>query len=124
MPAMLKWARIKTVVEEEHEMRAKGSSLFLVKSAPGKMVKRPIFRTDEMVPQSGIYRVRHKKHRLPHEVTLFRDQQFPRCAKCQNAVTFELIRAANAEPDSARGLSAPICVYELPVLDDEQEIAG
>jgi hypothetical protein len=123
LPAVLKWARIKTV-EEEREMRAKGSSLFLVKSAPGKMVKRPIFRTDEMVPQTGIYRVRHRKHRLPHEVTLFRDQQFPRCAKCQNAVTFELIRAANTELDSSRGLSAPICVYELPVLDDEQEIAG
>ena len=105
-------------------MPAKGSSLHLVKSGPGKMVKRPVFRTDEMVSESGIYRVRHKKHRLPHEVTLFRDQQFPRCAKCQNAVTFELIRAANTEPDGARGLSAPICVYELPVLDDEQEIAG
>jgi len=105
-------------------MPAKGSSLHLVKSGPGKMVKRPIFRTDEMVPQSGIYRVRHKKHRLPHEVTLFRDQQFPRCAKCQNAVTFELVRAGNTEPDGTRGLSSPICVYELPALDDEQEIAG
>jgi hypothetical protein len=105
-------------------MPAKGSSLHLVKSGPGKMVKRPIFRTDEMVSQSGIYRVRHKKHRLPHEVTLFRDQQFPRCAKCQNAVTFELVRAGNTEPDGARGLSSPIRLYELPVLDDEQEIAG
>jgi hypothetical protein len=88
------------------------------------MVKSPIFCTDEMVPQSGIYRVRHKKHRLPHEVGLFRNQQFPRCAKCQNAVTFELVRAAKTEPDGARGLSAPIYVYELPVLDDGQEIAG
>ena len=113
-----------TIVEEEREMPAKGSSLHLVKSGPGKMVKRPIFRTDEMVSQSGIYRVRHRKHRLPHEVTLFRDQQFPRCAKCQNAVTFELVRAGNTEPDGARGLSSPIRLYELPVLDDEQEIAG
>ena len=105
-------------------MRAKRSSLFLVKSAPGKMVKRPIFRTDEIVPQSGIYTVRHKKHRLPHEVTLFRDQQFPRCAKCHDAVTFELVRAVKMESDGARGLAAPIRLYELPVLDDEQEIAG
>ena len=105
-------------------MRAKRSSLVLVKSVPGKMARRPIFRTDEMVPYSGIYRVRHKKHRLPHEVTLFKDQKFPRCAKCQNAVTFELVRAANTETDGARGLVAPICVYELPVLDDEQEIAS
>src|SRR5579859_2355496 len=50
------------------EMRAKESSLFLVKSDSEKMVKQPTFRTNEVVPQSGIYRVRHKKHRLPHEV--------------------------------------------------------
>jgi hypothetical protein len=105
-------------------MPDKASSLFLVKSASAKMVKRPIFRTDEMVPQSGIYKVRHKKHRLPHEVTLFRDQQFPRCAKCQDAVTFELVQAVNTETDGPRRSLAPICVYELPVLDDEQEIAG
>jgi hypothetical protein len=39
-------------------------------------------------------------------------------------VTFELVRAANTETDGTRGLAAPICVYELPVLDDEQEIAS
>ncbi|HWS18583.1 MAG TPA: hypothetical protein VN223_11230 [Candidatus Elarobacter sp.] len=105
-------------------MRAKASSLFLVKSASGKMVKRPTFRTDATVPQSGIYKIRHKKHRLPHEVILFKDQQFPRCAKCQDAVAFELVRAVNTDNDGTRGLLAPICVYELPALDDEQEIAG
>jgi hypothetical protein len=82
------------------------------------MVKRPTFRTDEIVRQSGIYKIRHKKHRLPHEVTLLRDQYFPRCAKCQNAVVFELVRAVTDEAE------ARICLYELPVLEDDTAIAG
>lgn len=87
------------------------------------MVKQPTFRTNEVVPRSGIYRVRHKKHRLPHEVTLLRDQQFPKCAKCQNAVTFELLRAMKGEPDVSTEFSTRIYLYELPVFEDDQEIA-
>ena len=98
-------------------MAAKGPRLFLVKSAPDKMVDRPRFRTDEIVPQSGIYKVRHKNHRLPHEVSLFRDQRFPRCAQCENAVVFELLRAVRDEAE-ADLLSSRICLYELPVLED------
>jgi hypothetical protein len=41
------------------------------------MVKRPTFQTEEVVPHSGIYRVHHRKHRLPHEVMLLKDQHFP-----------------------------------------------
>jgi hypothetical protein len=102
---------------ENSEMAAKGSRLFLVKSAPEKTVDQPRFRTDEIVPQSGIYKVRHRKHRLPHEVSLFRDQKFPRCAQCQNAVVFELLRAVRDEAE-AELLSSRICLYELPVLED------
>jgi hypothetical protein len=106
------------------EMRATASSLFLVKSGDNEsMSKRLTFRTDEVVPQSGIYRVRHKKHRLPHEVSLFKDQQFPRCAKCDNAVVFELVRAASTETGLRTRYAAQIRLYELPVLDEE-EIAG
>lgn len=113
-------------------MAAKGSRLFLVKSAPDKMVDRPRFRTDEIVPQSGIYKVLHRKHRLPHEVSLFRDQQFPRCAKCQNAVVFELLWAV-ADETQAELLRPRIHLYELPVLEgntliklikDETPVAG
>ncbi len=98
-------------------MAAKGPRLFLVKSAPEKMVSRPRFHTDEIVPQSGIYKVRHKNHRLPHEVSLFRDQRFPRCAQCHNAVMFELLRPVRDEAE-AELLSSRICLYELPVLED------
>lgn len=105
-------------------MRAKKSSLFLVRSAPNGMRKRPsAFRTDEVVLQSGIYRVRHQKHRLPHEVTLLRDQQFPRCSKCQNAVVFELVRAGQVETDATTGESIRIYLYELPVFEEEKPVA-
>jgi len=84
---------------------------------------RPTFRTDETVPQSGIYRVLHKKHRLPHEVTLLKDQQFPRCSKCKNAVVFELVRAAQVETEVTTGQSIRIYLYELPVFEEDQPIA-
>ena len=104
-------------------MRPKGSSLVLVKSSPSDIGKRPAFRTDEIIPRSGIYKVRHKKHRLPHEVTLLRDQQFPRCAKCHGAVVFELVKGVDDEAEAAT-FGLRICLYELPVLEDEQKPAA
>lgn len=104
-------------------MRAKSSSLFLLASVPGKMVKGPTFRTDQVVPRSGIYRVRHRKHRLPHEVTLLQDQTFPRCAKCKDSVIFELLQAARNERDVTTEFSTRIYLYELPVLEDDKPIA-
>ena len=49
------------------------------------------YRTGLKIPSSGIYVVRHKQHRLPHEVTLLKGETFPPCAKCRNAVQFELL---------------------------------
>jgi hypothetical protein len=103
-------------------MARKGSRLLLVKSAAVKMTKNPTFRTDQIVPQSGVYRVQHRKHRLPHEVTLLRDNTFPRCAQCKNAVMFELLQAVKDETGTT-GLSTRIYLYELPVIDDEEDIA-
>jgi hypothetical protein len=97
------------------------SALSLVKPGPRKIDKRPTFHTDDVVLRSGVYRVRHQKHRLPHEVTLLRDQRFPRCAKCQRAVVFELIQAADMEATVASDQSTRIYLYELPVLDDNDE---
>jgi hypothetical protein len=94
---------------------------FLVKPAAAKTAKGATFCTDEMVPQSGIYRVRHSGHRVPHEVTLLRDQYFPRCAKCETAVIFELVRAMMDESETAI-LSPRICLYELPVFEDDGPI--
>ena len=102
-------------------MLPKGSRPFLVKSAAGKMAEGATFRTDEIVPQSGIYRVRHSSHRVPHEVTLLRDQYFPRCAKCDTAVMFELVRAVMNESKTAI-LSPRIYLYELPVFEDDRPL--
>ena len=96
-------------------MPSKRPPLHLVKSGSTKTVKH---HTDETVPHSGIYRVRHSKHRVPHEVTLLRDERFPRCAKCDSDVVFELVKAAD---EDAAILGLRICLYELPVADDEQE---
>jgi hypothetical protein len=105
-------------------MRAKQASLFLKSAHSRKRRERLTFRTDEVVPQSGIYRVSHRKHRLPYEVTLLRDQQFPRCSKCQNPVVFDLIPAIKAGTDVTTEYSTRIYLYELPVIEDEQEIAA
>jgi hypothetical protein len=98
-------------------MRAKQSQLILVKSAPTGMRKQPTFRTGEPIAESGIYRVIHKAHRLPHEVTLLRDQVFPRCAKCRDEVKFEIVRTVS-EPLNHQDFR--IYLYEL----DEEGAAG
>ena len=93
--------------------------MILVKPAATRY-KHPTFRTDEVIPHSGIYRVQHQKHRLPHEVTLLRDQKFPRCAQCQDAVIFEMLQAAKDETEVNDHL-VRIYLYELPVLEDDRD---
>src|SRR5690348_5495884 len=104
-------------------MGAKRSALFLLKSGASGMRKRPSsYHTDEIIPYSGIYRVIHLDHRLPHEVTLLRDERFPKCAKCQTAVTFELVRAVALAENSLEQWPQ-IRLYELPVFEDEHDVA-
>ena len=99
-------------------MRAAQTKLFLVKFAATEMgEQRATFRTGERITRSGIYRVIHRKHRLPHEVTLLKDQIFPRCCKCQDQVEFQLARGV----EDANEFSTHIRLYELPVLDDSTE---
>ena len=104
-------------------MRATKSGLSLVKSSSkGMRSKGAVFQTGEKIPMNGIYRVIHHQHRLPHEVTLLRDEEFPKCAKCQDAVKFELVYGVDSN-DVQNELSTRIRLYELPVLDhlDEDE---
>ncbi|MGH9571617.1 MAG: hypothetical protein ACRD4F_18395 [Candidatus Angelobacter sp.] len=54
----------------------------------------------------------HSNHRLPHEVTVLQGQKFPRCAGCDDAVLFELVRSAPTVERSR------IFLYELPVVDE------
>ena len=82
------------------------------------MPEKKQFRCGEKIRESGIYRVVHRSHRLPHEVTLLCDQLFPKCSQCEDAVYFELVRSA---PDITL---APfkVALYALPANDEEEDI--
>lgn len=71
-----------------------------------------MYRTGQAIPDSGIYRVHHQHHRLPHEVTLLAGYDFPRCEKCSDPVEFEGVRLA-PQPESLR---SNIVLYALPVM--------
>ena len=93
-----------------------------LEAAPATRGPQLLFRTGEVIKESGIYRVHHGSHRLPHEVTVLQGQRFPRCAKCDDAVMFELIQAAEPYvPENKETLR--IYLYELPVLDEDADVA-
>ena len=73
-----------------------------------------IFQTGDEVPTSGVYRVLHKVHRLPREVTLVGGKPFPPCSKCQIKVEFSLLRSVAVNQYS-------IVLHSIPVLHDEPD---
>ena len=98
-------------------MSAGKRKLRLVKSHHNMAKATKQFRCGDKIVESGIYRVYHRNHRLAHEVTLLRDQLFPKCTKCEDSVYFELVRSA---PDITL---APfkVALYALPVNDEEED---
>jgi hypothetical protein len=54
------------------------------------------YKPGQVVPKAGIYRVSHAEHRLPHRASFKAGDHFPPCAKCADAVRFELIVAAES----------------------------
>ena len=55
-----------------------------------------IYRADELVPHSGIYKVTHGRGHLPqHTVTCVSGEPFPACNVCGRRVTFILVEAAH-----------------------------
>ena len=52
------------------------------------------FKPGEVVPESGLYFVRHLEHRDEHEVTLIAAEQFPPCSLCLESVRFRISKAA------------------------------
>lgn len=75
-----------------------------------------MYKTGQIVPESGIYRVVHAGHRLPHEVTLLRGESFPRCAKCADQVEFEALSVAPSLTEK----QGRIVLYELPEIESEK----
>jgi len=72
--------------------------------APLRIVARQDFRAGEIVPECGIYSVRHSpQHRPLHEVVLLQGQTFPSCQLC-NGARFLLMKSASYlfdDPDFA-----------------------
>ncbi len=95
----------------------KGRKLRLVASRSRVRKAEKQFRCGEKIPENGIYRVVHRSHRLPHEVTLLRDQLFPRCIKCEDSVYFELVRSAPDLPQT----SFKVALYAIPCADEKDE---
>ena len=46
------------------------------------------FRSGDVVPRSGVYRVHHYAHRAPHTVIILAGTVLPRCKRCGNRVQF------------------------------------
>ena len=84
------------------------------------MVRVPLakrYKSGQVVPRDGIYRVTHQKHRLPHESVLTRGMRFPACKVCGDKVRFEPLTAvepANGLNNRTRG--------KLLVVDPEPAI--
>jgi hypothetical protein len=79
----------------------------------------PYFRVDEVVVETGLYRVFHVGHRASHEVTLLKGTRFPRCAQCENDVHFELV---NTVPEIERDEDfRSRQLFELPHPGEKQE---
>jgi hypothetical protein len=88
------------------------------------LLTRKTFRTGQAVPQSGIYRVTHGDHRLPHEVTLLRAAEFPPCSKCGVEVKFKLLRGVTVDSFKVVLNSLPEIAPETAAMDDPEEAAG
>jgi CheY-like chemotaxis protein len=84
------------------------------------MVRVPLakrYKSGQVVPRDGIYRVTHQKHRLPHESVLTRGMRFPLCKVCRDNVSFEPVTGvepANGMNTRTRG--------SLLVVDPEPAI--
>jgi hypothetical protein len=55
-------------------------------------MKTTRFKPGDAVPESGVYRAEHKRHRLMHTATLAAASRFPRCQQCGEAVDYYLLR--------------------------------
>lgn len=58
------------------------------------------FLPGAIAPRSGVYRVHHYAHRMPHLVTVIKGMTFPECQRCGDKVRFvPMIAAEPIETD-------------------------
>jgi hypothetical protein len=56
----------------------------------------PSYHVGQTAPSTGLYRIFHYQHRLPHNAVLRAGDVFPACHRCGERVTFQL--STSAEP--------------------------
>jgi hypothetical protein len=95
--------------------KANNPGLFLV-SGKGRNQSPGTHKSNDLVPETGVYRVSHSQHRLPEEVTLIKGGRFPVCSQCEEAVKFKLAAAA---PSAGRADDFRVSLYQLPELPEE-----
>jgi hypothetical protein len=78
-----------------------------------------LYETGAVIPVTGIYRVVHSAHRLPHEALIIQGQRFPKCQKCEDVVRFELIHSAG---DLFSHITYSIS--EIPVIEEDEDTAA
>ncbi len=74
------------------------------------------FRTDDLLPQSGINYVYHEEHRLIRTVRLYVGDRFPRCSRCKKPVKFELILEVMDSP-----AQFPIRIFEVALQSEAED---
>ena len=75
-------------------------------------------RTGLKIPKSGVYRVFHRQHDLPEEVTLVEDEVFPGCTQCGKAIHFEFIRNVEIDPEGFH-----VTLHQIPPVTAAQAAA-
>jgi hypothetical protein len=93
--------------------------LHLVASGGTRGIEMAKFKVGDEVRESGIYRVIHRQHRVPHEVTLLEHEHFPPCQRCNEAVDFELVRSVPRLSET--GL---MVLHVLPVMEEIDTTEG
>ena len=67
---------------------------------------KKIYKSGELVPKDGIYKVSHVQHRLPHKASFKAPERFPVCNKCGRLVRFELLVPAEDQEGERQALSS------------------
>jgi CheY-like chemotaxis protein len=61
---------------------------------------RALLRPGDTAPSTGVYTVTHRRHRLPHEVSLLKGDLLPACKRCGQHVRYRL----NDPVENGKGL--------------------
>jgi hypothetical protein len=81
------------------------------------------FNTGDPVPSNGMYVIFHLQHLLAAQVALFKNEQFPKCSRCDFPVTFLLQRDVPAL-DNINNLEIRVPLTELEPMEQDGPAPG